>query len=199
MNPNSIDSLYTENIHERLKIINAEDVNRKTRKTKSLEERFWEKVIKKDDDECWLWTGTINSENYKCGRIKLNGKNELAHRISWVLHYGNIPEEMNVLHKCDNPQCVNHNHLFLGTHQDNMNDMINKDRDNKANCEDNGHAKLTWDIVNEIRKRYNIDPKIREYGKYNNPILSNDYEISESQIGRILSDKSWIPRLKTLI
>lgn len=165
----------------------------KQRKTKDLEERFWEKVIKKGDNECWLWTGVINSENYKCGRIKFNGKNELTHRISWILHYGNIPEEMNVLHKCDNPQCVNPNHLFLGSHEDNMNDMVNKDRCNKA-YENNGNAKLTWDIVNEIRKRYDIDPEIKKYGSSRNPILSNDYEISEGQIWRILSNKSWIPR-----
>lgn len=99
---------------------------------------------------------------------------------------------MNVLHKCDNPQCVNPDHLFLGTHQDNMDDIISKCRDNH-DPEDNGHAKLTWDIVGEIRKRYDTDPEIKKYGKYN-PILSDDYEISESQIGRILNNKSWNSR-----
>lgn len=173
-------------------IIGGEYQLRKPRKTKSLEERFWEKVIKKDDNECWLWTGSINSPEYKCGRIRVNGKIELTHRISWTLTYGNIPEEMNVLHKCDNPQCVNPDHLFLGTHQDNMDDMINKCRDSH-DPEDNGHAKLTWDIVDEIRKRYDTDPEIKKYGKYN-PILSDDYEISESQIGRILNNKSWNSR-----
>jgi hypothetical protein len=92
-NPNSIYSQHTGDI--RLNIISAEEV--KSRNSRDLEERFWEKVIKKGDNECWLWTGSTNSENYKCGRISFNGKNELTHRISWILHHGNIPEEMNVL------------------------------------------------------------------------------------------------------
>jgi hypothetical protein len=53
---------------------------------------------------------------------------------------------------------------------------------------------LTWDMVNDTRKRYDIDPEIKKYGKYHSQIISNDYKISEGQIGRILNNKCWIPR-----
>lgn len=189
-NPDSINDDTQKPTHTKLNIVSDEEIRYYYRENIPVEQRFWKKVIKKGNDECWLWTGSINSSEYKYGRIGVNGKNELAHRVSWILTYGNIPEEMNVLHKCDNPQCVNPNHLFLGTHQDNMDDMINKGRDNH-DPEDNGCAKLTWDMVRDIRKIYDIDPEIKRYGKWHNLILANDYGISEGQVGRILNNKSW--------
>jgi HNH endonuclease len=92
-----------------------------------LTERFWEKVEKTDD--CWLWLGNLNGNGY--GYTKLEApsrRNELAHRISWTLHFGPIPEGLFVCHHCDTPPCVRPDHLFLGTHSDNMKDMWRKDR-----------------------------------------------------------------------
>ena len=90
-----------------------------------IEKRFWSKVDKSGD--CWEFLG------YKCklgyGRISFRCNSHwLTHRVSWVLHNGEIPDGLNVLHKCDNPGCVNPSHLFLGTHQDNMRDRDTKGR-----------------------------------------------------------------------
>ena len=92
-----------------------------TNNHRSIEERFWEKVIRGDSDTCWLWTGATGSAGY--GVLGLGGRgtgNEYAHRISYRLHYGPIPNNLFVLHSCDNPPCVNPKHLSLGTHLDNM-------------------------------------------------------------------------------
>lgn len=86
--------------------------------------RFWVNVVKTDG--CWIWTGNFNAFGY--GRIGNNGKRELAHRFSWVLHYGPIPKGLIVCHHCDNTACVRPDHLFIGTQQDNMDDMISKNR-----------------------------------------------------------------------
>jgi hypothetical protein len=90
------------------------------------EERFWKKVNKTED--CWLWLGHLQ----RYGRFKpqgiRNSPQVLAHRYSYELHFGPIPIGMNVLHKCDNPACVNPDHLFLGTQKDNVIDMMNKGR-----------------------------------------------------------------------
>jgi len=89
-----------------------------------LEERFWPKVDKTGD--CWLWTGWRNDEGY--GYIRDVGRIVRAHRASYELTQGAIPEGMMVLHKCDNPPCVRPDHLRLGTNGDNMIDMYSKGR-----------------------------------------------------------------------
>lgn len=86
--------------------------------------RFEKKVEKTDG--CWLWRGSIINGGY--GMMLADGKNELAHRISYRLHKGEIPEGMLVLHKCDVRHCVKPDHLFAGTQVDNMKDMVDKGR-----------------------------------------------------------------------
>lgn len=106
-----------------------------------IEKRFWEKVKKASNDECWLWLGGKTYGGY--GVIGSGGRHGLirAHRLSWEIANSKIPEGLWVLHKCDNPPCVNPKHLFLGTQSDNMNDCIAKGRQpnyRKSHCV-NGH------------------------------------------------------------
>ena len=103
---------------------------------KTLSERFWEKVQKTRG--CWLWTANCTKDaegNRRYGLIGAGRRGEgmlYAHRVSWELHNGPIPEGMMVLHTCDNTQCVKPSHLFLGTQSDNMQDMIRKGRQGKT-------------------------------------------------------------------
>lgn len=88
---------------------------------------FWNKVEKLRDDQCWKWKAYKNRKGY--GRIGISaGRCVNAHRVSWVIHNGAIPQGLFVCHRCDNPECTNPNHLFLGTRQDNINDMVIKKR-----------------------------------------------------------------------
>lgn len=95
------------------------------RKGISFETRFWEKVIKTEG--CWKWVATKH-KGY--GMIRPGGlaPKIAASRASWLIHFGEIPFDMHVLHKCDNPECTNPEHLFLGTHRDNMLDKETKGR-----------------------------------------------------------------------
>lgn len=97
-------------------------------KTKpTLQDRFWSKVEKSDG--CWVWTGSTERGGY--GHMCLTNSRKMgkAHRISWELHFGKIPDGMMVCHHCDNPPCVRPDHLFLGSNSDNVADMIAKKRD----------------------------------------------------------------------
>lgn len=96
----------------------------KSARIKPLAERFWQKV--KKSDSCWEWQGANVPKGY--GIIGKDGRNQYAHRVSWELHTGVIPKGLLVCHHCDNPKCVRPDHLFVGTHQDNLRDMSRKGR-----------------------------------------------------------------------
>src|SRR5439155_3122988 len=90
-----------------------------------MAEAFWEKVEPEPNSGCFIWTGAT-TRGY--GRMTISQKAAIATRVSWELHYGAIPTGYDVLHKCDQPWCVNPQHLFLGTAQDNIRDARNKGR-----------------------------------------------------------------------
>jgi hypothetical protein len=88
---------------------------------------FEAKYTKRSVDKCWEWNGTtVDSGNIVYGMFRFRKRMELAHRVSYTFYTGKIPDGMQVLHTCDNGLCVNPNHLFLGTHTDNMQDMSRK-------------------------------------------------------------------------
>ncbi len=114
--------------------------------SKKEEARFLAKVNKVIDG-CWEWTAYKDRWGY--GSVSLRNKTCKAHRVSYQHHIGEIQEELLVLHKCDNPKCVNPAHLFTGTHQDNMDDMVLKERQSKGNQPFRGkkHSKETKDRI----------------------------------------------------
>jgi len=95
-----------------------------------LATRFWAKVYKTEN--CWFWlVATVNTENGHYGAIGLGTRDEgteYAHRVSWRLHFGTIPDGKIVMHKCDTPACVRPDHLILGTHKENAEDRTLKGR-----------------------------------------------------------------------
>jgi len=125
----------------------------------SLADRFWQKVEKSDG--CWTWRGALQTNGYGkiyvCRKPGTTTKTTIsmpAHRASWVIHFGDIPTGMSVLHRCDNPLCVRPDHLFLGDHTDNMRDCAAKGRNctigpsNQTHCR-NGHE---YTSENTIRR-----------------------------------------------
>lgn len=120
----------------------------------AIEDRFWAKVEKGRDGECWGWTGTTSVTGLPYGRLSLPGRESgtvAAHRLSWELHNGAIPEGIFVLHQCDNPRCTNPAHIFLGTHADNMADRNAKGRQARQQGIAHGMSTLTPAIVRSIR------------------------------------------------
>lgn len=91
-----------------------------------MTERFNSKFEKRGSDECWPWTAGLAPNGY--GKFWLNGKTLGAHRISYLIHCGPIPEDKVICHKCDNKKCVNPSHLFLGSMKDNIQDCVKKKR-----------------------------------------------------------------------
>lgn len=151
------------------------------RKPISIRERFWSKVAVGRRDDCWEWVGgTFNHAGY--GEFRLPTGHIGAHRQAWELVYGLIPENTCVLHKCDNPRCVNPAHLFLGTHADNVADKVAKGRG--ACGEKQGQSKLTAEKVIAIRDEYT--------GKRGEqPIIAKKYGVTQSVVSEIVTGKAW--------
>lgn len=155
-----------------------------------IEQRFWEKVDTSGD--CWIWTGSLNHNGY--GRLRGNAeteKNIAAHRFSWELHYGPIPPGEGyhgtcVCHKCDNKICVNPDHLFLGSHSDNIKDMHAKGRGalpaNKGS--ENPRAKLTEPMVRMIKM-------MLAGGRVTQKHIAEIHGVSNSAIQLIATGKRW--------
>lgn len=138
---------------------------------KSLEERFRSKIRKDNTSECILWTAAIDAYGY--GAINGKGKMLKAHRVAWELAYGPIPEGLCVLHKCDVRNCVNVEHLFIGTDGDNVRDMLAKGRAV-------GNKKLSKNDIINIRadNRYQKD-------------IAHDYNVTQALISCIKTNKIW--------
>src|SRR5689334_17638258 len=102
----------------------------KTAYSEDVLKRFWVKVEKRRNDECWPWLGAITHDGY--GRFGFSRNQVMAHRMSFRVNVGEIPRGLCVCHHCDNPICVNPDHLWLGTNWDNQLDMIAKGRNAKG-------------------------------------------------------------------
>lgn len=94
--------------------------------TVTHEDMFWQHVNKNGPNGCWIWNRYRQRQGY--GWVCVKGRYWLAHRLAWEFVKGQVPAGLFVLHKCDNPPCVNPDHMFLGTHQDNCDDKIAKGR-----------------------------------------------------------------------
>lgn len=148
----------------------------------TLEQKLLTKI--REEDGCWVWTG------YKCkrgyGKIRINGIWKRAHRIMHELRKGPLLEGQVVLHSCDNPSCINPDHLSAGTQKDNVHDMLKKGRANRNKGERHHSSKLTDDEVREIRRRYSPG----EHGKGAH-VLAREFGVSKPVILDIIHRKTW--------
>lgn len=155
------------------------------------EERFWAKVNKDGPvpehcpelGPCWVWTRAKGRFEY--GKLTLQKHTRTAHRLSYELAHGAIPDGLLVCHRCDNPPCVNPNHLFLGSSADNTRDMHAKGRGGRAGAkgERNPKAKLTTTQVGEIRIRFAAGEKRDD--------LAAEFQLNPTTLTKIISGRTW--------
>lgn len=145
-------------------------------------ERFWNKIEK--TDTCWIWKGTIAS-GY--GILSVNRKNFSAHRYSYELHKGTIKKGLYICHSCDNPKCVNPEHLWAGTPLENSYDMIKKGRAKWNGAPKgalNGNSRLKDQEVREIRNLY-------LKGGFTHRKLGKKFRVSKTTIGNVVNEILW--------
>lgn len=147
------------------------------RRNETQEDRFWARVQK--TDSCWEWTGPVRGKGY--GAVRFDGRMQSAHRVSWEMANGPIADGLHVLHRCDNPPCINPDHLFLGTQQDNTDDMLAKGR--AARGVVNGRAKLTPVQVEEIREAHASGRGVSD--------LARHYGVARITVRKIVTGQSW--------
>ena len=149
---------------------------------KQLVERFWSFVGNTDSGDCWLWTGSLSS-HFAQARLSYKNKTLLAYRVSYELHKGTIPKGKIIRHMCDNPSCVNPEHLEIGTQADNVKDMIDRGRAKYPPVKHGSQhprAKLTEDQVAEIRQSSETGVE-----------LARRFNVSTSAISVIRNNKKW--------
>lgn len=144
----------------------------------TLEERFWQNVDKRGEDECWEWLGAKNDLGY--GQITYQKTFYKAPRLSWQIAYGKPPKNW-ALHKCDNPSCVNPKHLYDGTHADNTRDAVER---GQYRAGARKHAKLAEDQARNIKQRIQSNEPVKS--------IHADYPfVSASVINNIKYGHSW--------
>lgn len=140
---------------------------------------FMERVEMIPFSTCWYWIGAMYQNGY--GKARHAGRECYAHRYSYNLYKGPIPDGMHVCHRCDDPSCVNPDHLFVGTRDDNMSDMAIKGR--SAHGERHGSAKLSVEQVREIRSKRNAGQSVTA--------IAAEYGVSKGRISEIVHRKAW--------
>jgi len=144
-------------------------------------DRFWGQVSK--TDRCWNWTGHKNGPEpgREHGIIRVNGKEVRVHRLSYMIHIGPIPDGYFVCHRCDNALCVNPAHLFVGTHNDNMADMVQKRRSTWGSR--NPNAKLNDNIASKMKEMLSRGIK--------QGTIAAEFGVSPSLISHLSRGKIW--------
>lgn len=148
----------------------------------TLESRFWAKVDRRDTDECWPWLAATNEHGYGVMRPDGHraGATIKASRVSLILA-GRDPGDLHALHTCDNPVCVNPQHLFAGMQADNVADMHAKGRGNIGSV--NGQAKMTEVLVGDIRARVAAGETQKS--------LCKEYGITKGTMSYLVNGKTW--------
>ena len=168
-------------------------VKKPYKRSKTAEQRFWEKVDKTSSPRgCWLWT---KGDGY--GVFWAEGKCVSAHRFSWLIHFGQVPDRLDVLHTCDTPACVNPQHLWLGTNADNVADMLSKGRQaagDKSSARlhpesllrgtEHPNAKLNDEQVRFIRAAYTGSNRTQQS-------LANEFGVNQTIISDVILKRTW--------
>ena len=162
-----------------------------------IQKRFWTKVQKSGENDCWIWKAATDKDGY--GKFKIKTTTTRANRVAYELAKGPIEDSLIILHSCDNPPCVNPNHLSIGTKADNHQDMVNKGRkkyffgdENGARKhperlrrgEDHAMAKLNWEQVEHIRESVRLK-------RFTQRQLAEKYKISPATVCLIIKNKIW--------
>lgn len=156
---------------------------------KEVEQKLLKKLLVDPETGCWLWTGCTNFNKRRpndpgYGRIEINYRKYKVHRISAWLYKGfSLESKLCICHHCDNPLCFNPEHLFVGTHADNMQDRASKGRGNHLRGEDNGSSKFTIEDIQEIDRL--VDSGLSKSA------VGRQYKTSASYINRIYRRDWW--------
>ncbi len=168
----------------KIPIRSQSDAQRKPRHLEdSDKKRFWDKVKTQGNDQCWPWTASTDLSGY--GRFGFREILLSAHRVAWEITYGDIPFKKHVLHHCDNPRCCNPEHLFIGTHQDNMADRDKKGRGKTCVLKGEKNPNSRFKEVDIIEMRGMVKQG------YKQGDVAKKFNTAQSVISNIINYKNW--------